>query len=321
MNSFQYGFFNELEKVAARSYVKKIRRLLDEGNFEEARKLARQVSEDMIAGRIKPRESGIKQLGEGSSNVVDLVHTPQFGLTVRKVGVERGNTPKLVEHLGETEYPSFTAILGKRDLDIFDRNKAGISYWEPSFGEHPAVAQKLNHRRRGVDEALAGWDRANERTKKEEFKWGPLDRKKLKTLDSMKKIYRDIVQQDIPPGQFPQLDADRQAIKKALGHSVRDVRPLNMVGDKVVDAELRGGDFYSVSKKLEGNDARKALGGVVNSPRKPMTFTPIGARRRITGPETPKPNTVESPTPKSKFRSMFESLQDFYDAVRNRIKR
>ena len=296
MTIFASSFINEFDKLAARSYVKKIRSLIQQGDFEGAQRLARQVSADMAAGKIKPRESGIKQLGDGSSNVVDLVHNPHLGLVVRKVGVDRNNTAKLFNHLANNEYEGFTSVLGKREYNNPKLQHGRISYWEPSFGEHPKLPFNPAHRARGYNELTKAFDGVNDRIKKYETlrnaaeSAGNMDRMyhlndRINLLHKVRQAYKDNLMVELPTGMLPHVDRDKARIERDLGGKMWDLRSANIVGNKVVDAELMSGYHhgpdYMLPKPL---DARRSLRGAINAPDKVLNLSPIGNKRRVDAP-------------------------------------
>jgi hypothetical protein len=118
MDSVRYqAFADELEKISARRGLKIIRRLVAQGNIEEASRLAKtpgvlrdageEVGERFMAGG-KPKwmereflGSQIKHLGQGQEQLSTLVADPVHGIAVRKI-----------RHGGAVSPPSMNRAVG-----------------------------------------------------------------------------------------------------------------------------------------------------------------------------------------------------------------
>jgi len=123
-----------LTKVAKTAYVKMLERAAKAQDEEKFKRLGNTLSSAMQSGKIRSRESTIKNLGQGSTNIADLVHNPQLGGVVRKLGNPDGlseGVDELAKHLGEKKYKHFTAYLGERPSLIGQRK---ARYWEAAFG-------------------------------------------------------------------------------------------------------------------------------------------------------------------------------------------
>jgi hypothetical protein len=236
-----------LTKVAKTAYVKMLERAAKAQDEEKFKRLGNTLSSAMQSGKIRSRESTIKNLGQGSTNIADLVHNPQLGGVVRKLGNPDGlseGVDELAKHLGEKKYKHFTAYLGERPSLIGQRK---ARYWEAAFGPQPEVRFPSGKTRNlskmhGRYENL--WHQIN---KLENL---PRDKQLPGRLERLRRLYRargligGALMQDLTKTQAPAIHKDVAAIEDRLGkgkilqNAIWDIRPTNVVGGRVVDAEM-----------------------------------------------------------------------------------